>query len=183
MAERCCDLIHKNAGINEDDFEIVTDVDMEKIGCPKMVKRLVKKANGDLICFLGDDAIPKPGFLRHALKAMNDFPDGWGLVGFNDLTGRELPTHWLADRRVLELTGGDFFHTGYEHCFCDNELMERCAMQDRYVHCKSAIVLHDHPILKGKPLTGEYKRVYSQLVYSHDKMLYKRRRAANWKAI
>jgi len=182
-ALRCVELIHKNSGIEPEDYEIVTAVDSDHIGCPRMVKQLVKESTGDMICFLGDDSLPKPGFLRWALKDMALLPDGWGLVGFNDLTGRTLPTHWLADQRVLDITGGEFFHTGYNHCFCDNELMARCEQVGRYIHSRSAIVLHDHPILKGKPVTGEYARVYSQINFSNDQRLFLRRRAANWQSL
>lgn len=179
-AERCIDLIKQNAGY--DDYEIIQEVDENRIGCPKMVKRLAEKATGDLVLFMGDDSLPQPDFLKNAIKAMESLPDGWGLVGFNDKTGRILPTHWLADSRLLILLDGEFFHTGYNHCFCDNELMLRSAEANRYIYSQDAVIEHDHPILRHEEITDpDLRRVYAKDVYQKDRVLFGKRRNNNWK--
>jgi len=66
-AKRCINLILKNAGVPQDMFEIITEEDNDRIGCPEMVKRLVAKSEGDLILFLGDDSIPQKSFIKNAL--------------------------------------------------------------------------------------------------------------------
>jgi hypothetical protein len=163
-------------GTHSVEYEIVTDIDTDRVGAPLMVRMLVNRARHDLICFVGDDTIPQPGFLEHAVEDMASLPDGWGLVGLNDLTGRTLACHWLAHRNLLDEIGGEFFHTGYRHCFCDNELMERAIMLGRFVYSQKSIVKHDHPILNGIPVTGDYARVYRRDNYIHDQILFQQRR-------
>lgn len=177
--ERCVSIIKQTAGIK--DYEIVSEEDVDRIGCPMMVKLLVARAKSENICFLGDDSLPKWNFLKNALEDMEKLPDGHGLVGFFDMTGRTLPTHWLASKKLLPDLGFEFFHTGYTHTCCDIELGERCMAMGRYVYSKSAIVLHDHELLDGKKLTDpDLIRVYSPEVHGADKELLKKRRASNW---
>ena len=173
-ATRCIVAITENAGIPHDQYEIVTETDTERIGCPRMVRRLVARTSGDLVCFLGDDTIPQPYFLKNALAAMATLPDGWGLVGFNDQhhDGNVLATHWLADKRLLLYLDGEFFHTGYWHCYCDGELTLRCQQLGRYVWAKDAVIEHDHPLFKNEQLAGDYARVYSSKYVWHDKALF-----------
>lgn len=177
--KRCVKLIEKNAGA---EYEIIAKEDRRRIGCPKMVKKLVAKSKGQYVCFLGDDTLPQPGFLKYALEDMATLQDGWGLVGFNDMTGRTLPTHWLASKELLPLLDGEFFHTGYTHCCCDVELYERCTAMSRFIYSQRAVVLHDHPILRGEPVTDpDLIRVYSPDVRGKDQELLKKRRGNGWK--
>ena len=172
---RCWNAVCANSG--EHEVELVTDEDVERIGVPKMVKALVAKSSYDLVMFLADDSIPQPGFLDEALTVMATLPDSWGLVGFNDghHDGRYMATHWLADKRLLPLLDGEFFHTGYWHCFCDTELTLRCTKLGRYAWAEKAMIEHKHPILEGTPLTGDYARVYSVPWQVHDRRLFLRR--------
>lgn len=169
------ELIKKNAGLM--DYELITEVDKHKIGCPKMVKKLVKKCNGDYICFLGDDTIPQENFLKHALETMKCFKGEWGLVGLNDNTGRRLPTHWLASKKLLKHLGGEFFHTGYKHCYCDNELQFKTELLNRYMYSLKSVVLHDHPILQkdNNLLDEHYERAYEKDNMEHDRLLFNER--------
>lgn len=181
-AERCIAALKIDSSFK--DFEIVTDEDKNRIGCPKMVKDLVGKAKYDLVCFLGDDTIPQPGMLSRALDAMGTLPGGWGMVGINDdvrppHTDKPV-AHWLADKRLLALLGGEFFHTGYVHCWCDNELTDRCKALGRYVFAEDAKVLHDHPILNPEADDADYRRVYLPKNYTHDLRLYRRRKRNKW---
>lgn len=174
--KRCANGLIEDSGIARYSYEIKGVEDTERIGCPHMVAKLVEQARGDLFLFLGDDTIPQPGMIEAALKAMVTLPDGWGLVGLNDgLHDGRVATHWLADRRVLELTGGEFFHTGYKHCFCDRELTDICQEAGRYVYAPDARLVHDHPVNGGEP-DEDYKRVYAPEVYEADRALYYRRK-------
>lgn len=178
-AQKCIDSIKANAGIPEDKFEIVTDIDHDRIGCPRMVAKLVAKSKYDLVCFMGDDTTMEPWCLSEAIQLMDRFPDGWGLVGFADGTGRKLPTHWLAHKRLLDYLDGEFFSTAYAHCFCDNELMDRAMEIGRYQQSTSARITHNHPLLKGEEITDpDLKRVYSDKVYNADQKTYYRRKKA-----
>ena len=177
-AERCIAAIRKNVGIAEGDYEIITEVDEQRRGCPKMLKRLVSRAKYGLVMFLGDDTIPQPDFMKNALRKMSELPDSWGLVGLNDQhhNGNQLATHWLADKRLLPLLEGVFFHTGYSHCFCDNELTERCKIMGRYVWAEDAIVSHFNPILGNADMDDDYKRAYSYPNFRADRELFQKRR-------
>ncbi len=116
-AARCISFALENAGIPFENIRIVSEEDKERIGCPKMVKLLVGKAKTDLVCFLGDDTIPQPGWLRVALEKMEELPGGWGLVGLNDMAqdGELFATHWVASKKLLPFLDDEFFCTEYFH--------------------------------------------------------------------
>jgi hypothetical protein len=172
-------LAKKNHGIDE--IEIVSEEDRERIGCPKMVKKLVERSKFDLVCFLGDDTLPTHNFLKYAIEDMQNLPDGWGLVGLNDGTGRTLATHWLADKRLLPMLDGEFFHTGYTHCCSDQELQTRCSSVGRYVYSQKSVVMHNHPLLTYADWDADYKRVYSKEIWGADQELFEKRRKNGWK--
>ena len=184
-AERCKNVIIENAGIPAIQYEIVAEEDIARIGAPRMVKKLTDSCQGKLVCFLGDDTIPQKDFLKNALEAMATLPDGWGLVGFDDnirLEGTiKAPAHWLADKRLLPLLEGEFFHTGYRHCYCDNELSIRCAEMGRYIFCEKAFVYHDHVLVDQRNDDPDYQRVYSLDWLAHDTLLFRKRRGNGWK--
>lgn len=188
-AERCIAAIHKNAGLPEDAYEIVTEVDKNRIGCPKMVKRLTDRAKANLICFLGDDTIPQENFLQNAVRAMRFMPedpkDGvrWGLVSFNDnVNTARTAAHWLGHRRLLEAIGGEFFHTGYKHSFCDDELMIRAQQMGRYIYAFDAILQHDHPAAVKDGLVDEHREA-PNAAYKEDHALFQNRLANNWTTV
>lgn len=164
-------------------MEILWEEDVERIGCPRMVKRLVDKTSHDWVMFLGDDTIPQPGMVAEAFAAAEEkLPDGWGLVGINDghNEGSLLATHWMAHKNLLQMLGGEFFHTGYRHGYCDHELTARCAAAERYVYAAAAKLIHDHPFFNQETLTGDYRRVYTGATYIHDLTLFRRRERRGW---
>jgi hypothetical protein len=185
-AQRCLDSIYRNSGVWRYQYNVITEEDKDHIGAPLMVKNLVEKADSELVMFLGDDTIPQPAFLFNALKCMKYFREGWGLVGLNDgfFAENGTATHWLAHKKLLEILDGEFFHTGYRHCFCDVELTERCREINRYIWCEEAKIIHDHPMLKNKTLAGtDYEKPYLRNNYYHDLRLFKRRKANGWKSV
>lgn len=148
-------LIHARA--NYPNFEVIIEKDSfeNRQGVPKTLKAGVAKATGEYIMFLGNDCEPQSNFLILAvLKALKTFdPNIYlgprvGLVGLNDgyWENGEVATHWLAHRKLLDYLDGEFFHTGYNHVGCDNELTERCRDWRSYVWCKEARIKHNHPI-------------------------------------
>jgi hypothetical protein len=99
-----------------------------------------------------------------------------GLVGLNDMYWYgEFATHWLASKKLLPYLGGEFFHTGYYHNGCDNELTERCRKINKYVWAEEAKILHDHPIRKD--FKGEVDEVHkiARSFYDKDRALLKKR--------
>lgn len=171
---RLLDLIKQNA--NYPDYEVIVERDSfeSRQGVPKMLKAGVEKSTGELVMFLGNDCIPERDFLILAvLKMLSSFPDGSGLVGLNDgYWHGEFATHWLASKKLLPSLDSEFFHTGYRHCGCDNELTERCRAMNKYVWCSEAKVLHDHPVRTGfKP--SDLDEVY-RLAYDRQSMEFDR---------
>jgi hypothetical protein len=171
----------QNAGIPKSEIEIVSEIDHARIGCAKMLKRLVAKAKGNLICFVGDDCIPQEGFLYHALEAMKSLPDSWGMVGIDDNLRRRsqvlIAGHWLADRRLLPLLpDGEFFHTSYWHAFCDWELFDRVSTLGRYTFCEKAYIHHDHQKTLHQRPDEDSLRVWSHRYQVHDLGLYRHRK-------
>lgn len=170
--------IKENAGY--DNYEVLVGVDEfppNNIGVPKMVKRLVEQAKGDLIMYLGNDCIPEKDFLQLAVFRMRKaFPNMDGLVGLNDgfWKAGEFATHWLASKKLLPYLGGEFFHTGYFHCGCDNELTEMCRKANKYVWAEEAKIDHDHPVKTGfktKDMDAVYALAYQKDRMEHDRDL------------
>jgi GT2 family glycosyltransferase len=164
------------------EFEIISERDTEGIGCPQMVKRLVSKARGDYVMFLGDDTVPQPGFLDAAIKAMNSLPDGWGVVGLatqddQSPDGCNWQAHWMAHKKMLEhIPGGDFFPTEYRHCYCDNELFNIANELGRWAPAVGAKILHDHPINETAGWDDGYKKAYDPGAQEADWKTYHRRK-------
>ena len=149
-----------------------------------MVKKLVDRTVSQKIVFLGDDTIPQKNILKNALEKEKELTDGWGMVGFNDGTNRVLlATHFMVDRRLLPALGGEVFHTGYKHCYCDQELTHRCIEMGKYIYARNASLLHVHPVLmKDEELNRDkdYKRVYSKEYTGHDLLLFLSRIQNRW---
>ena len=178
--KRLLETIDKTA--NYPSYEVIVKHDKfgkENQGVPNLIKEGVKESKGELVMFLGDDVIPQPDFLILAvLKMHKEFGEEMdGLVGLNDLywIGGEVYTHWLASKKLLPYLG-DFFHTGYHHTGCDNELTERCKKIGKAVWCEEAKVYHDHPVQDGwKDMDKTYKLAYQRDRVIHDKELLKKR--------
>ena len=142
---RLVELIPRTA--QYDPHEIIVRYDdwpPRRRGCATVLRECVEASAGEFCAFLGNDCVPLPGFLGIAMECMKkSFPEMDGLVSFRDeLWHGLLATHWLASKRLLPLLGGNFFHTGYKHVGCDNELTERCRAMGKYVYCADSRILH-----------------------------------------
>jgi len=157
------------------DYEIVWEEDTERIGCPKMLKRLVDKSNYNLVCFIGDDTMPEGEWLNSALDDMKKLPGGWGVVGLNSQEAK-YASHFLADKRILPYVGGEFFNTEYKHCWCECELTDIAKELGKFVFCEEAVLTHNHPIFGTAKVDDDYNRVYSKEYKKHDLGTYCRRK-------
>ena len=173
------DAIERRCGMAPEEYEILTDSDPG--GPNQAINRMAAKAQGQYLCCLGDDTVPQPGFIDNALKEMAKLPDGWGLVAFNDGTDRIMATHFLIDRKAIDtLLGGELMHSGYIHCYADNEITERMNSVKRFGYAKDALVIHDHPLLTGRETDEIYTRAYSKEIQEKDRDLYNARRRRNF---
>lgn len=124
------------------------------LGCPKATNQAVKSALSsegkpddwvcpDYICFLGNDTVPQPNWLNEAMLAMRTFPDGKGMVGFNEGYTQGLAHHFVIHKDLIdELPEGKLFWEEYTHNFVDNELRERMEYAYKYRWCSKALIVH-----------------------------------------
>jgi GT2 family glycosyltransferase len=121
-------------------------------GCSRAWNDALAMSTGDPVVLAADDLEWQPGWLDAALKTLDQFEDGWGLVGFNDgHWGAELSTHYLMSRRfVIEVLGGVIAWDAYKHSFNDREANERARAAGRYAWCKDAHVHHRHWLFGGR---------------------------------
>lgn len=131
-------------------------------------------STGDPVVLAADDLEFQHGWLDAALGTLQEFPDGWGLVGFNDGHWRdELSTHYLMSRRfIVECLGGVIAWDVYRHSFNDREANERARRAGRYAWCENAHVFHRHWIFGERPqdatdtrllgLHGESQRMFDE---------------------
>ena len=176
--KRLLELIPQTAEYPNYDVIVEKDSFENRIGVPKLLKKMVSVAKGEFIVFLGNDCVPKPGWLRIAMQAMHNFPAMDGLIGLNDgYWHGEFSPHWLASKKLLSFLDGEFFHTGYQHCGCDNELTERCRQAGRFHWCKEAEVWHDHPMQPGNMSASDpiYELIYKSDIVHKDTELLKSR--------
>ncbi|MBW1813431.1 MAG: hypothetical protein JRJ39_07090, partial [Deltaproteobacteria bacterium] len=186
-AKLCSKAIRENAGTPIDQYEIVSAIDSDGVGCPKMVKSLTENTEHDLVMFLGDDTEPEKDFLKHAIQSMDSLPDGWGVVGLNtqdDRVDNGNPiAHWLAHKKMLEyIPGGSFFSTEYKHCWCDDELKDIADELGRWVWCEKSRIKHNHPVNQTAEYDDGYQKAYSDDFQTHDFKIYCSRKRKRMKA-
>jgi hypothetical protein len=161
-------------------FEIVSEEDVDRIGCNPMVNKLIEKARYPIVCFLHDDSEPQQGFLENALSVMRNFKDGVGCVGFNDLIHKEDGpcTHWMIHKDMLEhFPDGVFYSEEYIHTRVDLELKEVSKAAGRYKWAKDAKIKHLNPIYDRKTKRDKVsKHCYDHASLAHDMKTYSRRR-------
>ncbi len=168
-----------------DNYEIIIKTDEfppNNVGAPTMLKRCVDESTGELILFLGNDCVPKPGFLREAVWSMiRNFPELDGMVGLNDEFWQgdkgHVSPHWLASKKLLPMLGGNFFETEFYHTGVDNILQAQCERAGKYVWCEKAKILHDHPMIYQyqKENDALYEQAYTGPRHDHDDELYVKR--------
>lgn len=124
----------------------VLSVEDDYRGCSRAWNDALGLCSGDPVIFAADDLVWGDGWLDAALGLLAEFPDGWGLVGFNDGHWREdLSTHYLMSRRfIVEVLGGVVAWDFYRHSFNDLEVNERAKRAGRYAWCEDALVGHEH---------------------------------------
>lgn len=129
---------------------VVRDELDQPLGCPRATNTGVQKARGDYLVFLGNDCLPQRGWLLHAMRAMKaTFPDGKGLISFNDQNTPGRCQHFLVHKDVLPLLPYNkpgeplkLFNEEYYHNYIDEELREVMLYNNKFKWCPSAVVLH-----------------------------------------
>ena len=162
--KRCIKAIHENAIIQN--YEVMVGVDGDynynrelsdfykddakvrlfafpKTGAINIVNHLVEVSDAKYVTYLGDDTVPLAGFLIHAYVDCADK----NLVSYNDnVWNGEIAAHWFAPKELKDKLGGNFFHNGYRHVGCDNELTIKAKKAGIYKFSERARIDHIHYI-------------------------------------
>lgn len=146
-------------------------------GCSQAWNDCLAESTGDPVVFAADDLNWQEGWLDAALAKLSEFPDNWGLVGFNDgHWGEELSTHYLMSRKfICEVLGGVVAWPEYKHSFNDLETSERAKAAGRYAWCKEAHVPHEHWLFGDRQKDDTDKRRLP--LHAEDERIYKERKA------
>lgn len=163
-----------------DGMSVVMDWRDEHRGCSCAWNDALRLSSGDPVVLAADDLEFQPGWLTAALRCLSGFPDGWGLVGFNDgHWGAELSTHYLMSRRfVTEVLGGVIAWDCYRHSFNDREANARAHAAGRYAWCETARVLHRHWIFGDRAQDATDTRTLGS--HNDAEQAYARREAAGF---
>lgn len=114
------------------------------------------RASTEPLIFTGaDDLVFSPGWLE---AAMAKLADGIGVVGTNDLGNPDVvagrhATHSIVTRDYALEHGtydqpGVIYHEGYDHNFCDVEMVQTAIRRRAWAFAADSIVEHVHPSWK-----------------------------------
>jgi glycosyltransferase involved in cell wall biosynthesis len=132
----------------------VVDWDPEYRGCSQAWNDALSLSKGDPVVLAADDLVFEDGWLGASLACLEEFEDGWGLVGFNDghTDNRDWSTHYMVSRRMIcEVFGGVIAWEHYTHSFNDVEACERAKRAGRYAWAEDARVTHEHWLFGDRP--------------------------------
>ena len=138
-------------------------------------------AEGDYFVLNADDVIYESGWVLAAMHIMIDELNGYGLVGFNDMSpnAKGRGTHWMMSRDfAVDYNGGYMVYPGYDHNYTDWEVERRAAAINAYRWCEGAHVPHYHPDWFKHEWDSVYER--TRLHLSEDRALYDKREAAGF---
>lgn len=149
-------------------------------GCSRAWNDCLAVSTGDPVVFAADDLVWCDGWLDAALAKLAEFPDGWGLVGFNDgHWGPELSTHYLMSRQfIVEVLGGVVAWDFYRHSFNDAEVNDRARTSGRYAWCEDAHVRHHHWLFGDRAKDDTDTRTLGS--HSEAERVYRERKAAGF---
>lgn len=128
-----------------------------------------------------DDVVPQPGWYDAARALM---VDGIGVVGTVDQCNHRtingahsthsLVARWYADQGACMDQDHVIYHEGYQHEFCDDEMIRTAMHRGAYAHAFDAVVEHVH-MLRDRTLDDAVYR-HGRSKSSLSRMLFKRRR-------
>lgn len=105
-----------------------------------------------------------------------------GIVGTNDMANPRVKsgqhsTHSLVTRRYADLgiiDGPGILYEGYEHNFCDDEMVETAQHRRAFAFAMNSQVEHFHPLWKTAPMDATYELALAG--FHQDKAKFLRRR-------
>ena len=142
------------------------------------VDRLLKPLD-DIVLLLGCDVIVEPGCIEKLLEAYAvAFPQSDGVVEpYNELHHGSLVQHPCGHAQTIR----KYLHTGYTHCFADNELHERLVLDNKYLYVPEAIIDHKHVVNGKAKMDKGYEFSLDHTAYEKDRELFNKRKANGFK--
>jgi hypothetical protein len=134
--------------------------------------------------FLGaDDLDFKRGWAGEAMAVAQE--TGCGVIGTNDLgnprvlAGRH-STHPLVSRRYADELGsidgpGEIVHEGYDHQYCDDELVLTAQRRAEWAFAAESVVEHLHPFFKKALMDATYAKATRETAADRRLFLSRRR--------
>ena len=149
---------------------VVTDVR----GCWRCKNVALEYARHDLILWTADDVKPHPGWLEKGIGCFgHHFPNGLGLVAFNDLHCMDQTAgHAITTRRFLNvLFGHPYFPPEFWHFYLDTMVSDRAKALGCYHFCEGAVMEHMHWSLGKSEYDATNERIDSQREKNDDKAI------------
>lgn len=118
-------------------------------------------STGAVLVLGADDLWWFHGWIGEMMETMAEFPEGEGMVGFNDLAhdGNKLSTHFAVGREFArQYLGGVLVCPKYHHFYVDQEAGYRAKAANRFVWAQNAVVEHVHPDLRKASTDELYER-------------------------
>lgn len=152
-------------------------LDRERLTYWQAMQYETSQTDAPILCNLANDVLPGQQWLKRALDAFDaTFPDGYGMLGFNDGHHQaEHSPHFLIDRDLLTYLGG--WPVWYDHNYGDTELCQKAIALEVYAKAPWATLYHDHPYFGG---LDDATYVEGRAHVEQDRQLYEYRRAQRW---
>lgn len=152
--------------------------------CVKATNRSYSIGDEPFFAWMSDDMEPEQGWLQEAMKCMATFPDGEGLVVFQDgiQNGRNACAGLISRNFIDTKLEGIFQSEAYVHFCADRELFTRSKRLERVKYCPTSMVWHNHPSSKGEH-KSEDDSVYatSLPLWPTDKRMFQKRALRGFK--
>lgn len=139
----------------------------------------IMKTHWDVLLVASDDMFPmKQGYDEIIVKKMQEhFPDGDGVLWFNDGFRKDLNTLPILGKKYYDRFGY-VYHPDYISVYADNEFMEVANILGKQKYFDEVIIKHFHPANVGGGMDALYQR--NEAYYKQDLETYQRRKSAKF---
>lgn len=122
------------------------------------IRHMANEVKEGLVVYFADDIEVEKDWLTIAMKKYNEsFPDGEGLLAFNDgIQFGKWATHGITTPKFLL----KYFYTGYKHFYVDLEISRVAMTLGKYVYCEESKATHIHPCVGKHKIDETYKANY-----------------------
>jgi len=152
--------------------------------CVKVINRCYSIGDEPLLAFLSDDMEVEKGWLQEAVKCIQTFPDGEGLVVFKDgiQNGRNACAGLISRSYIRTKLEGIFFNEIYIHYSADTELFKKSRLIGRVKYCPASVVWHNHWAAEGRH-KSEKDAIYTQSIplKKRDRTIFRQRAKRGFK--